>query len=357
MTDKRASILYVHNGATTFVRNDQALLAAHYDILELAVVLDRKWAAPFTLLLRFLRALWLMPRVDLVVCQFAGHHALGPIALARLFNKPSMVLSNGSDCVSFPSLGYGHFRKPILAFTTRACFQWCDLIVPLHPSLVHAHPTYHGIDGTAQGITHFCPGLKTPIEPLGYGFDPERWRANGTRNPKRFITVATNAHKPYIQVIKGLDMIMRVAPLFPGHEFLVVGARSGSLPGKPANVVEVPFVPNHELPALYGTATFYLQLSVSEGFGNALCEAMLCGCVPIVSDVGAMPEIVGEAGFVVPQRDVRVLQRVLETAMASIDADAPARARERIVSGLPLSLRAEGLQERTERLLHRSARK
>lgn len=345
------ALLYVHNGATTFVVKDKRLLETAYRVVELPFVPTRKWTVPLLFLKQVVVCLWQVPRMQAVVCQFAGHHSVVPLLVARLFGKPSMVLSNGSDCVSFPSLGYGHFRKPLMALTTRWSFQMARLIVPLHSSLVHAKPTYHAIDGDAQGILHFCPGLRTPIEPLGYGFDSTFWQARGTRRPNRFITVATNAHKPYIQVIKGLDMIAQVAPRFPDCEFLIVGARKGSLPHCPSNVIEVPFIPNAELPAHYGEASFYLQMSVSEGFGNALCEAMLCGCIPIVSDVGAMPEIVGDAGVVVPKRDVDVLEGHLRKALA-LDRERHARmARERIVLERPESLRGEGLLQRLARIV------
>jgi glycosyltransferase involved in cell wall biosynthesis len=254
--------------------------------------------------------------------------------------------------VSFPSLGYGHFRKPLMAASTRWSFRLCDLIVPLHKSLEYAVPTYHDIDGPAQGIRHFCKDLRTPIEPLGYGFDSVFWNASGTRLPKRFITVASNAHKPYIQVIKGLDMITQVAPRFPDCEFLVVGAREGSLPNKPSNVIEVPFIPNEELPQHYGRASFYLQLSVSEGFGNALCEAMLCGCIPIVSAVGAMPEIVGDSGEVVGKRNVDVVEASIKAALACDRVERSIAARTRIVTQRPESLRKDGLITRLMRLSH-----
>lgn len=339
----RPEILYVHNGATTFVVNDKLLLETAYVVHEMPFVTNSPWMALLLAVRQIPSCMLLMSRVKAVVCQFAGHHSVVPVLMAKLFRKRVIILSNGSDCVSFPSLDYGHFRKPLLAATTRMSFKSCDLIVPLHPTLALTEPTYHDIDGHAQGILHYCPGLSTPIHPLGYGFDPNKWRARGQRIMNRFITVASNAHLPRIQVIKGLDMIVRVAERFPEHEFLIVGARQGALPGKPSNVVEVPYVPNHELPDLYGTATYYLQLSVSEGFGNALCEAMLCGCVPIVSNVGAMPDIVGDTGVVVPKRDVNVLEQYLRRAIALDVGIRAARARERIIQDRPIETRRSGL--------------
>ena len=351
---EKKKVIYVHNGATTFVRKDQRLIAEAYRIEEFAFVAKSKWDLPFLFLRQILFCVRQLPSTSIIVCQFAGHHSLMPLLLGRLFGKPGMILSNGSDCVSFPSLGYGHFRKPLMAATTRWSFKLAKLIVPLHSSLIQATPTYHNIDGPAQGILHFCPGLRTPMEPLGYGFDSEFWKASGVRDPKRFVTVASNAHKPYIQVIKGLDMILQVAPHFPDHEFVIIGAREGSFKNKPANVVEVPFIPNEELPAYYGQASFYLQLSVSEGFGNALCEAMLCGCIPIVSEVGAMPEIVGDSGVVVERRTVDDIAAGIAQALGLDQELFGTKARNRIFAERPECVRSDGLMAFLERVIRNS---
>jgi glycosyltransferase involved in cell wall biosynthesis len=54
----------------------------------------------------------------------------------------------------------------------------------------------------------------------------------------------------------------------------------------------------------------FLQISSSEGFPNALLEAMASGCAAIVTPVGAVPEMVGKDGecaFVVPAGDAAQL--------------------------------------------------
>lgn len=53
-----------------------------------------------------------------------------------------------------------------------------------------------------------------------------------------------------------------------------------------------------DLPALYSAASLLLFPSRDEGFGMPVLEAMACGCPAIVSDRGALPEVVGPGGFV-----------------------------------------------------------
>jgi len=71
-------------------------------------------------------------------------------------------------------------------------------------------------------------------------------------------------------------------------------------------------------------------LSNFEGFGVAICEAMLCKCVPIVSDVNFLPEIIGDSGFVLRKRDKKMLIVLLEEAMSSKIEELSNLSKERI---------------------------
>jgi len=44
-----------------------------------------------------------------------------------------------------------------------------------------------------------------------------------------------------------------------------------------------------------------------EPFGNVALEGMACGCIPIVSDSGGLPEAIGDAGLVFASGDVAAL--------------------------------------------------
>jgi glycosyltransferase involved in cell wall biosynthesis len=58
-----------------------------------------------------------------------------------------------------------------------------------------------------------------------------------------------------------------------------------------------------------------------EGFGMPVAEAMACGTPVIVSDRGSLPEVVGDAGIVVPPT-----ADALETALAHVLTDQHAAA-------------------------------
>ncbi|MFH1705570.1 MAG: glycosyltransferase family 1 protein [Patescibacteria group bacterium] len=61
----------------------------------------------------------------------------------------------------------------------------------------------------------------------------------------------------------------------------------------------VGFIPTEDLVVIYNLASVYCQPSFDEGFGLPVLEAMSCGCPVVCSDGGSLPEVAGEAAFVV----------------------------------------------------------
>ena len=58
------------------------------------------------------------------------------------------------------------------------------------------------------------------------------------------------------------------------------------------NVSLLPALDRKDLVTHYNTTSIYAQLSRSEGLPNVLCEAMLCGCIPVGSPVFGIPKAV-----------------------------------------------------------------
>lgn len=97
------------------------------------------------------------------------------------------------------------------------------------------------------------------------------------------------------------------------------------------DVVLTGYVPDEDMPALLNAAEVFAFPSEFEGFGLPPLEAMACGVPVVCSNAASLPEVVGEAGLLLPPRDVaawvEALGRVLDDAR--LRQDLRDRGRER----------------------------
>jgi glycosyltransferase involved in cell wall biosynthesis len=78
--------------------------------------------------------------------------------------------------------------------------------------------------------------------------------------------------------------------------------------------------PDEDLPGLYGGAEALALVSLDEGFGLPVVEAMGCGIPVVASTAGALPEVAGDAAVLVDPEDVDAIAVGLRIATADVDA-------------------------------------
>jgi glycosyltransferase involved in cell wall biosynthesis len=97
----------------------------------------------------------------------------------------------------------------------------------------------------------------------------------------------------------------------------------------------ITFTATHDAIADYMRAADIVAVPsiVKEQYGRVAPEAMACGCTVIVSDIGALPELVGDAGVIVAPHDVHALSVTIGSLLenpkrrAALASRAQARAR------------------------------
>ena len=82
-----------------------------------------------------------------------------------------------------------------------------------------------------------------------------------------------------------------------GRELMAAAAQE--LPGTPGRVVHLEGIGDAELAGVMAGAEAICLPSFYEGFGIPVIEAMACGTPAVVSDRGALPEVVDDTGLVV----------------------------------------------------------
>jgi glycosyltransferase involved in cell wall biosynthesis len=76
-------------------------------------------------------------------------------------------------------------------------------------------------------------------------------------------------------------------------------------------VIFTDFVPTEKLPCLLAGAKAFTLVSLWEGFGIPVVEAMACGIPVIVSNVSSLPEVAGDAGIQVnPESETQIEQAI-----------------------------------------------
>lgn len=348
-----ATLLYVHIGQTTFVKKDMRILASSHDLIEYQFDSRNDLSIIKTFLHQLIFLLGKARKIDLVVVQFVGYHSLLPGWWARLRGVPLLIIASGTESARYPSISYGNFAKPAYAWVTRMSFRMAHHIAPVHHSLAGSENHYYPHDGVKQGYGHLVPGLQVPSTEIPYGFDAKKWLYQPKKQVRSFLSVALIPNKVRY-VLKGIDLIVKMGERFPDCNFYVVGMKYTPEVTVPPNVHLMAAVAHEELAQYFREKQFYFQLSISEGHPNALCEAMLCGAVPIVSAVTSMPEIVGESGFVLKQRDEDQLAELIEEALGSDTETLGKQARARILERYPLDLRRKKLLDLVEELLSKN---
>jgi glycosyltransferase involved in cell wall biosynthesis len=79
------------------------------------------------------------------------------------------------------------------------------------------------------------------------------------------------------------------------------------------------FISDLELAALYQKATALIYVSLYEGFGLPILEAMASGCPVITSNISSLPEVAGDAGLQVNPFSVEQIAQAL--ILAACDRD------------------------------------
>lgn len=331
-----ARILFVHPVNPSFIRIDRDALAERWEVEDL----HQPGRVP-----KLWRGIRGVLSADVVVGWWASWHTFVPFTLAWLLRRPSVLIVGGYDTANVPDAGYGFQRGGARRLLSRWVMRRARVLV------TNSHSS------KAEIGRNISPSLAERVVVLHHGV-PDRFGAlpSGERGRMALtvgVVVESNlerkGHRVFVEAAAGLPDVEFVLAGKWGEDGAIDALRS--LAGE--NVRFTGWVEDDELDALYARAAVYVQPSAHEGFGLSVAEGMLAGCVPVVSDRGSLPEVVGDTGVVVAGREAPETERGVRLALEMLAADPAAggRARERVVTEFPLSMRVSGLQAIVARAL------
>jgi len=84
---------------------------------------------------------------------------------------------------------------------------------------------------------------------------------------------------------------------------LVLAGGGAEAEALPEESIRLPFLTGERLITVFQGARLYVDPSLYEGFGFQILEAMACGIPTIATQCASVPEILGQAGFLVDPKD------------------------------------------------------
>ena len=93
-----------------------------------------------------------------------------------------------------------------------------------------------------------------------------------------------------------------------------------------------------DLNSMMDSSSVIVQVSAHEGFGCAVAEGMLKGCIPVVSNRGSLPEVVEDKGIYTNYGNPREIAQAINRALEK-GPEAHLSARTHILNKFPQDLR------------------
>jgi glycosyltransferase involved in cell wall biosynthesis len=318
-------ILFIAAFETPFILDDLAFLQSRYEVMPMI------GSGP----VQAGRISLKVASADVVFSWFASVYGATAVLAGASLGKRTFVQVGGVDLASEPDLGYGLWTSSWRSRLVGQALRSATRVLAVDESLVTEAKQRARYEGRN-------------IEVLPTGFDPERWTSAGAKEP-RIVCVAAVPDHARVK-IKGIDVLLEAARRAPDLRFTVIGIHGELATGldAPSNVDLIPWTPQAGLLSHLSRASVYCQPSRREGLPNALCEAMLCECIPVATAVGGHSRAVGNAGLLVEPNDPDALVRALRMALSMPRSHGEA-ARRHIVERFSLVRRRDRLVTLFER--------
>jgi glycosyltransferase involved in cell wall biosynthesis len=326
-----ARVLYVYSRRNTFTRIDLEALRERFEVVE--YFQDGPLPRPLELYSK-------LRQCDVVFGWFASWHTLAALTMAKVLRRPTVLIIGGFDTASVPEIGYGNQQDRIRGLRARLAIARADRLIT----------NSHYLEGEIERNL----GIKADrVRVVYHGLD-DRFGEPATEGDGRVALTVGAVHRWNLER-KGHRAFVEAARELPDVEFVLAGGWDGDAIDElralaPENVTFTGYLSDEDLDREFRRAGVYVQASWHEGFGLAVAEAMLAGCVPVVTEAGALPEVVGDTGVTIGSVDAGEIAAGVREAVG-LWPERGLRARARVLERFPLSARAEGICAEVEAAL------
>jgi glycosyltransferase involved in cell wall biosynthesis len=181
----------------------------------------------------------------------------------------------------------------------------------------------HTPDGKIKVVLN---GVEETFKPIG----DEKLQGEVRKNyglPERYILYlgSTKAYKNLDNAFKAFATLKRLEDKTENICLVIAGLRHFARSnlnekienyGMEADVINIGYVAEEDLPIVYSMAELLLFPSLWEGFGLPALEAMACGVPVVTSNTSSLPEVVGDAGILVNPEDTNAIAKGMQRILS-----------------------------------------
>jgi len=363
---KNSKILFVkkYNANPKFILNDIEILKEKFDVKVNNVKTTNNIFILFSLIKEFFYLLFNTWRFKLVFIWFADYHSFLPVLFAKIFGKRSVICAGGYECTYIPEINMGvftseSFSKKVRSFCVSYSLRNCSLILPVDESLIENENSYIYSDLPEKktlhdGIKKFIPDIKTKIETVQLGYDSEIFIKHANIKKEYSVLSAGLIINDDEYKRKGFDLLIESAKYMKEVKFALIGLNDEYLEKLSkfdlSNVILLKTLNYEQLIEEYCKAKVFAQISMFEGLPSTICEAMLCECIPVGSNVNGIPGIIDDCGFLIKKKNIKEIIETLHKALNSPE-DMGLKARNHIINNFSLQNRRLKLLDVLDNLL------
>ncbi|TSA23977.1 glycosyltransferase [bacterium] len=238
---------------------------------------------------------------DVSYIWFADFRAFVTILFAKIVRKRTTLVVGGYEVAHVPEFSYGGYLGIVRTLRLKFILLNADRIIASSKYL-------------QKEIKKLIPHLD--VIKIELGID-----AQENKIVKKPIIITVGSALENIYKLKGLDIFAQCSIRFHSYRFVIIGKYDKKIENKilriNPKIIFTGQLKQNKVFEWMNKSIVYCQLSYVESFGVALLEAMSFGCVPVVTNRGAMPEIVGDTGFYTEFGNVEITIKAIEKALKS----------------------------------------